>query len=437
MNCPHLGIRQDPNSRFIFPTNANYCHKVTPVDSVRRAYQEKVCLSAEYQSCPIFQQDWQGELPSDIRGRISKKTKKMKYSWVGFGLVIFLLAVLGGYILFVEVERFAFWGDRNLPAQAVVISVTNTPLQTPQLASSPIIAATETTDSTSLTHTPTSAALTTPTKEMISASLTPSSIPYTPGPGLGTPFGAQGEFLLHQVKFGDNLPNLAKQYQTDRDVIVAANGLLPDVPLQPDQVIVVMPGLTDSLGIEHLIVKFLSEDTIISELAPQHGVTVAEIRNYNQLGLGEIIPAGRWLIFPKRAVTPTAIPTAIPTPDLSYALTEPFGPNAEYVLHKVASNESTYTLEGIYLTSAAVIRALNDIEGSIQPGQVLVILLERKDPSGITPLSVFYVEDALQVEAVADYLGILTADLLYYNNLESGEIIPAGRYVIYPTPLEE
>ena len=271
----------------------------------------------------------------------------------------------------------------------------------------------------------------------LTPTITPTLPHPTPGPSLFTPFGPEGAYMLHQVKYGDNLPNLAKQYQTDRDVIVAANGLLPDVPMQPDQVIVIMPGLTDSIGIEHLLVKFLDEDTSISELAPRYGVTTGEIRNYNQLGPGEIIPAGRWLIIPKREVTPTATPTAIPTPDLSHALTEPFGPNAEYVLHQVAPNESTWTLEGIYLTSAAVIRALNSIEGSIQPGQVLVILLERRDPSGITPLSVFYVEDALQVEAVADYLGILTADLLFYNDLQAGEIIPAGRYVIYPTPLEE
>lgn len=264
-----------------------------------------------------------------------------------------------------------------------------------------------------------------------------STVPPTPGPSLFTPFGPEQAYLLHQVKYGDNLPDLADLYQTDRDVIVAANGLVPDVPMQPDQVIVIMPGRTDSIGIEPLVVKFLDADTPISELAPRHGVTTAEIRTYNQLGPGEIIPAGRWLIFPKRAVTPTATPTSIPTPDLRKALTEPFGPNAEYVLHKVAPGEGTYSIEGLYLTSSAVIRALNGFEGALQPGQVLVILLERKDPSGITPLSVFYVEDALQVEAVADTLGILTADLLFYNDLQAGEIIPAGHYVIYPTPLEE
>jgi len=267
--------------------------------------------------------------------------------------------------------------------------------------------------------------------------ISPTSPPPTPGPGISQPFGELGQFLLHQVVFGDNLPNLSSQYQTDRDVIVAANGLQPNQSLQPDQVIVIMPGRTDSFDVEELTVLFLTEANSIAALSSRYGITTAELRTYNHLGRADEIPSGRWLIFPTRDITPTPTPTTAPTPDLSLALTEPFGPNAEYVLHKVAQGEGTYSIEGLYLTSSAVIRAINGFEGALQPGQILVILLERRDPSGITPLSVFYVEEALQVEAVADYLGIYTADLLFYNNLQAGEIIPAGRYVIYPTPLEE
>jgi len=373
------------------------------------------------------------EEPKPFRRRV------WQWSIVG-GLAALLTAVIAGWYFlwpgtagqpisswFSEGETFtptpteATFG--TLGTEVAVVSeeplASPTATQTPKPDGGGDVAETEPTTIPTVTPTPTNTA------------------PPTPGPSLFTPFGPDQSYLLHQVKFGDNLPNLAEQYQTDRDVIVAANGLVPDVPLQPDQVIVIMPGRTDSIGIEPLVVNFLSEDTSIFEFAPRHGVTTAEIRRYNQLGPGEIIPAGRWLIFPKRAVTPTATPTAVPAPDLTHALTEPFGPNAEYVLHEVAPSESTYSIEGYYLTSAAVIKALNDLGGAIQPGQILVILLERRDPTGITPFSVFYIEDALQVEAVAEYLGILSSDLQFYNDLEAGEIIAAGRYVIYPTPLEE
>jgi len=356
--------------------------------------------------------------------------------WAVVGSLTALIIGVGGWFALTINGGLPVWlggvGTRTPTRMPVAAVTTVVPAPTEMKSSStPALQSTEDavvlTDVVDVAQSPTQ----TPT-------ITPTLPPPTPGgPGLYTPFGPQQAYMLHQVKYGDNLPNLADQYQTDRDVIVAANGLLPDVPLQPDQVIVIMPGLTDSIGIEHLIAHFLGEDTSINELAPRYGVTVEEIRHYNQFGPGEIIPAGRWLIIPRREVTPTATPTAIPTPDLSYALTEPFGPNAEYVLHKVAQGEGTYSIEGLYLTSSAVIRALNGFDGALQPEQILVILLERRDPSGITPLSVFYVEEALQVEAVADYLGIYTADLLFYNNLQAGEIIPAGRYVIYPTPLEE
>ena len=434
MNCPHLGLRQNPESRFSIPTSANFCHKVTPVESVRRAYQEKVCLSVEHKSCPIFQQDWQRKLPPGVRSRPSKKSKKINYFWLSFGLAIILLAVLVGYILLKEPERFAFWVDRNMTTETVPIDVAEIPIQMTDIyteTSSPISSATNTNVPASLVAT------TIPTEGMISKSLTPTLIPPTPGPGLFTPFGPQGEYLLHQVKFGDNLPNLAKQYQTDRDVIVASNSMLTNQALQPDQVIVIMPGRMDSFGVDDLLVLFLEQDTPIEDLASSFGVTPEELRYYSDLGPGGIVPGGRWLIFPRREVTPTTTPTAIPTPDLSEALTEPFGSNNAYILHQVQSGDSLPILEDLYLTSSEVITAANEIEGSIQLGQVLVILLERRDASRITQFAVQFVAEDTLVEDLAAELGVLAADLVFHNDLNLGDTIPAAQWVIYPAPLEE
>ena len=219
-------------------------------------------------------------------------------------------------------------------------------------------------------------------------------------------------------------------------MIAAANDLIPDQALQPDQVIVIMPGRTDSFGIEPLLVLFLDQNATVSVLAPRYGVTPEEMRSFNDLGPGEVIPAGRWLIMPERDVTPTAIPTTIPTPDLSLALTAPFGPNNAYILHQIAAGQSIPVLEKLYLTSPEVINAANIIEGSLQLDQVLVILPERRDASGINPFEVIYVGEAIRAEALANQLGILTADLLFHNDLQAGQIIPAGQWVIYPA-LEE
>ncbi len=266
---------------------------------------------------------------------------------------------------------------------------------------------------------------------------TPTLLPPTPGPGLATPFGAQGEYLLHQVKFGDNLPKLAERYQTDRDVIVAANGLIANQSLQPDQVIVIMPGRTDSFGIEQLSVLFLAEDVLVTDFSARTGVSVEELNQYNHLGTHDAIPAGRWLIYPKRVVIPTVAPTAIPSTDFSLALTAPFGPEKAYVLHQVGLGQSLPVLEDLYLTSTEVIYAANEIKGSIQLGQVLVILPEVVDPAEIKRFSVFQLKQETQVEDLAVELGVLASDLLYYNSLEAGARIPVGNWVIYPTPAQK
>jgi len=198
-----------------------------------------------------------------------------------------------------------------------------------------------------------------------------------------------------------------------------------------------MPGRTDSFDIEHLAVLFQDIEISVQELSSRHGVSIDEMRAYNDLGTDEYIPAGRWLIFPKRDVTPTATPTVVPTADLSFALTEPFGPNSAYVLHQVQAGDSVPKLEKLYLTSADVIYAANDIEGSIQLGSVLVLFPERRDASGIIQFSVQFVTEDTFVETLADELDALATDIAFHNDLQTGDIITAGSWIIYPSPPPE
>ncbi len=242
--------------------------------------------------------------------------------------------------------------------------------------------------------------------------------PPTPGPMLLTPFGSTEKYLLHKVTFGESLPILAAQYLTDRDVIVAANGLVPNQSLQPGQVIVIMPGRTDSFEIEPLRILFLDEDTSVSTLAQDYFVSSEEVRQYNEIGLNDYVPKGRWVILPQR--------------ELSLALTRPFGPNNEFVLHRVARGDNLYILEEHYQTSVDVIRAANDFQGSITEGQVLVILLGRIWPDGIEPFEVELVDDLYRVDDLANIYGVPLEDLLYYNDLEAGQLVSANTWLIYP-----
>jgi capsular exopolysaccharide synthesis family protein len=357
--------------------------------------------------------------------------------WGLAGLGLFLALLIGGIALWTS-PNAAFGAWLGGKPTASPTAVAETPIAE---AASEVASATPT-----LTPEEMQAATSEPVSEP-QASSTPQSSPTpissptitltpTPGPGFLTPFGTEQTYLLHQVKFGDNLPNLAEQYETERDVIVAANGLIPDVSLQPDQVIVIMPGQTDSLDVPEFSVIFLEEATPIDDFASLRGLTPEEVRQYNQLGPGDVIPGGRWLIFPERQVTPTVAATAIPTPDLSMALTEPFGPEDQLVLHQVSVGESVPVLEDIYVTTARTIRAINDIDGSIQVGDVLVIMPDRQSPGEMPQFSVYRVQENITVETLATELDIPADDLTYYNDLEAGQEIQAGRWLIYPTPAD-
>ena len=379
--CPFLGSRDDPEIPFSFATEANHCHQTDPAEPVSLAYQGTVCLTHKHRDCPVYGQAWEESLPPGVRRESVQEDEslalKPKVLWGSLGgIVLVCIAVI---LLF---RSFGKNGDAigEQTSIAGVLSTAGTPLPThthsqiptqdvtdvpnpspvPTQTASPVSSATEAVS-------PTSTSTQTP-----EATITPSAP--TPGPALMTPFGEDNEYLLHQVKSGESMPMLAERYQTSLDVITAANGFYPGYGLQLDQVIVIMPGKIDSQDVKPFLVILLDQDISISDLSSQYVVIPEKIKEINDLGLGDIIPVGRWLILPRRQIVPTAPPQPTPTPDLSFALTEPFGPNDEYVIHRLNPGETYQILARLYLTSTDVIKAANVIEASLQVDQLLVIV---------------------------------------------------------------
>ena len=438
--CPFLGSRGDSETHFSFATEANYCHHVDPAEPVRISYQDSVCLTRKHNDCPVFNQAWEEALPPGIRRESEQADERVELkpeAWWGLlgGIGMICIALILMFKPFAkgsdEIAEQTSVAMVQLSTEAALPTDSQTQVQSETMASapspspsstqtaSPALTATEVISPTTTTGTPT------PTVTITG------SAP-TPGPVLMTPFGPNESYLVHQIKEGENLPILAQQYQTVPDVIIAVNGLPSGYSLQPGQVLIIMPGEKTLQNVESLLVLYLQQDALLSELAPRYGVSIEEIRQYSDLGPGETIAAGRWVIFPKRKVTPTLTTTSIPVPDLSAALTEPFGPNDEYVLHKVRPGDSIPILERLYLTSPEVIRAANVIEGSIRLDQVLVIIIGQTDPSGIQPFKISFVGEDIKVEDLAVKLSVLAADLINYNDLKAGEVISAGSWLIYP-----
>jgi len=470
-NCPHLGLLGDSDSRFLYATRENYCHKSDPVASVERSYQEAVCLVEAHRSCPVFQQEWQGALPQEARGRRARKPKRVVYLWLGIILVVIVLIGWGINVMLKEPERLAwFVGGVEVSdtqeTQWVSVAVTDIPSLTSTSFTrtlSPTTTATETlsptdtfnttespsetptieaieqpsatsTDQNTLTPWPTfTASVVTATQTVtVLISPTPKTDVFLPAPKFQTPFGPQDSYVLHYIREGESFPLISNLYSTNNDVIIALNTWVAETGLWPNQVIVVMPGISDPQDVKPLSVHFTQTEMSVSEFAAIQRVTVDEVRFYNQFGEAESIPAGRWVIFPYQPETLTPLPAATPTPDLSKALVGLFGPHNEYVLHRIVAGESLPALERRYLTSAEVVRASNEIVGSLQIGQVLVIIPGHIELVDLVKFSVLQVEEAISVEALAADLGILYADIIYYNNLTQGDDIPSGYWIIYP-----
>jgi hypothetical protein len=137
---------------------------------------------------------------------------------------------------------------------------------------------------------------------------TPSQVPPpTPGPGIGTPFGAEQHiYVIHRVKEGQGWAVLSKQYGTSEAAIRAANGptvLKEGQGVWPNMILVIPIGQTNPANVIRFEPLFTERKTSLQELAEQFTTLPEAIRRYNLLGESEWIPAGRWLIIPLPADT--------------------------------------------------------------------------------------------------------------------------------------
>jgi hypothetical protein len=53
-SCPFLGLEYDPTTYNAYASDGNSCHKIGSPKPVNLQYQEQVCLSKNYLTCPIY-----------------------------------------------------------------------------------------------------------------------------------------------------------------------------------------------------------------------------------------------------------------------------------------------------------------------------------------------------------------------------------------------
>jgi hypothetical protein len=84
-NCPYLGLQYDSSTCHAFPSEHNYCHKVSVPGPVDLEFQSSACLTENYLDCPIYN-GIEEELPSNT-------TSSLRRSILRYGCIFAAIAL--------------------------------------------------------------------------------------------------------------------------------------------------------------------------------------------------------------------------------------------------------------------------------------------------------------------------------------------------------
>lgn len=307
--CPHLGLANDPQTCYWFPSTGNYCHNAIPPQPLNVDYQKHTCLTDEHNGCKIFNATrWEGAFPIEIGGPIYPKRNlptSRNVIALGASLVVLISIVIVLYLVGV-IKVPPLQASQNGPEVAILLGTTQSSDLLTRGITSTIVPESPTPIFGALflptrsiyipSRTPAPAVAITPTPE---ANDTKTSSDPPPGPDMGTPFGPNNQFILHTVQAGESLSLIAETYQTTIEVIRASNRLIEGASVWPGTVLVLTRGETRPDSVGQFIVLLVGITTNVSSLSEDYGVSPEEIRYLNNLGTNdEVIPAGRWIIIP-------------------------------------------------------------------------------------------------------------------------------------------
>lgn len=291
--CPFLGLGEDSGTWLSYPHHANFCHHAQPPGAINLTYQQSTCLSPRHSACPVFTQDWKGQLPNEIGSDFFYKNSSSRnyMPWVILGIL--LLVVLGAGIA---------WQLNLLPAASTpVVALVAVPTASP----TPVPTAAPTEISYTLTPLPPMIEISTATPAPISNTTptpaftnTPTVTILTPGPRFEDRFGPDNRYLLHNMAEGESLGSLVAYYDTTAEVVMASNQTIEGASLWPGMVLLIVPGEKDASKVIRFLVIHLETQKKVADLAQEYGVSLEDIRLYNSLGPNESIPAGRYIIIP-------------------------------------------------------------------------------------------------------------------------------------------
>jgi hypothetical protein len=280
--CPYLGLRDDPTTSAVFPSERNYCHRVGAPAAILETHQEAYCLSSNHQACPLFVD---ANLQTGQAIFVPPETNSRRAFLLPGALVLLLMAGL----IYLGVNAFL---ARSAPA-AESTAEALAPARTEALPTEQLPATALVPFLPSLAPSATAAWTATLVRPTATASA-------TPAPALlETPIGDNPKLMIHRVAPGESLTSLAVRYGTTEEAIQAVNFVLP-LPLWQDWLVVIPLDVSDASGLPRFEVYQVNHDAIPArQLAQQLGIDLALLTRYNACGEDDLLDTGRWVLLPR------------------------------------------------------------------------------------------------------------------------------------------
>lgn len=262
--CPHLGLKHDPDTALAFSAAENHCFHCKIPAAPTLEHQDLYCLTEKHPDCPIFAAEVE-TLPAEMRLKLPDPPRRWQ-NWqaaLAIGLLgILLLGALG------------LWNSRR-----------NTPMPGPSATPSP-----SPTASLSATVSPSPSPLPSATPKP-----TDTPIPQA-GYALDTPYAINGQqFLLHRVIEGEQLVILARNYETSVAAIFAVNYQM--TLAAAGSVIVILPKSDSAAGLPAFwTYQVTGSDTSLPEIAARLGADLAQTQTYNGCSGGCLLQKDGWLL---------------------------------------------------------------------------------------------------------------------------------------------
>jgi membrane-bound lytic murein transglycosylase D len=193
----------------------------------------------------------------------------------------------------------------------------------------------------------------------------------------------------HNVQRGETISIIARRNGTSIQAIAEANGITPRSLLRIGQELIIpvstgpvpstAPRVAAAATTGDVIRYRVRRGDTLFAIAREHGVTVPDLRRWNNLSSDNIVPGAVLRVHPQAPVSPPAAREAILRPASAEAAPVEASGSFDPVIHTVKPGETLWSLARTYRTTVESIRAANRylISRPLQAGDELRIVPQQ------------------------------------------------------------